>query len=301
MRSTADVTNMPRKEPIHTGKSEAKESALSAMSWPAILGGAAAAVAVSLILLLLGSGLGLAVSSPWALEGISSTSLAVMGVIWIFAMQAISSGLGGYLAGRLRAKWVGIHNEEVLFRDTAHGFLSWVVATIFTVGFVASATTSIVSSGLTAATTVAAATAAGTSQAVGQNMGLSVTDPTAYLVDSLFRTDRPVGDMSMDAIRTETARIFMNDMAKGEFPSDDRAYLAQLVSAQTGLPAAEASERVDNIIAQATTAKETARQRMDDTRQATARFSLFAFLSLVVGAFIACMAARAGGKHRDAY
>jgi len=45
----------------------------------------------------------------------------------------LASGLGGYLAGRLREKWVGIRTDEVVFRDTAHGFLAWALAALIVV------------------------------------------------------------------------------------------------------------------------------------------------------------------------
>lgn len=54
--------------------------------------------------------------------------------------------MGGYLAGRLRTKWTGVHNDEVYFRDTAHGFLSWSVALVVTAAFLASAATALTGS-----------------------------------------------------------------------------------------------------------------------------------------------------------
>jgi hypothetical protein len=103
------------------------ELSASAISWAAIIGGASAAVALSLILLALGSGFGLASVSPWPNSGASVTTLTVMTAIWLVVVQWISSGLGGYLTGRLRTKWVGVHTHEVFFRDTAHGLLAWAV------------------------------------------------------------------------------------------------------------------------------------------------------------------------------
>ena len=50
------------------------------------------------------------------------------------AVQVISCALGGYLAGRLRTKWLNVHDHEVFFRDTAHGLLVWAVSAL--VGFV---------------------------------------------------------------------------------------------------------------------------------------------------------------------
>src|SRR5581483_8597924 len=47
--------------------------------------------------------------------------------------QWIASGIGGYLAGRLRTKWTGLHTDEVFFRDTAHGFLAWALGTVMMV------------------------------------------------------------------------------------------------------------------------------------------------------------------------
>ena len=48
-----------------------------AVSWGAIIAGAAGAAALSLVLFLLGTGLGFAAVSPWASEGISGTTAAV--------------------------------------------------------------------------------------------------------------------------------------------------------------------------------------------------------------------------------
>jgi hypothetical protein len=89
----------------------------SAVSWGAIFAGAAAAAALSLILLLLGTGLGLSSVSPWANEGVSATALSVSTILWLTFTQLAASAMGGYLAGRLRTKWVSVHGDEVYFRD----------------------------------------------------------------------------------------------------------------------------------------------------------------------------------------
>jgi hypothetical protein len=102
----------------------------STVSWPAIIAGAFVAVGASLILLLLGSGLGFASISPWADRGISATTFAVTGAIWLIVTQWVSAGLGGYIAGRLRTRWHGTHTHEIFFRDTAHGLVTWAVATV---------------------------------------------------------------------------------------------------------------------------------------------------------------------------
>ena len=111
---------------------DAHFSGKSAASWPAIFAGAFVAVSVSLVLLALGSGLGFAAISPWQGHGVSATTFTVTTAIWLIVTQWLSAALGGYIAGRLRTKWVGTHTHEVFFRDTAHGFVTWSVATVFT-------------------------------------------------------------------------------------------------------------------------------------------------------------------------
>jgi hypothetical protein len=112
----------------------------SAVSWASIIAGAFVAAAVSLVLLALGSGLGFAAVSPWPDRGVSPSTFAITTAIWLIVMQWLSSAAGGYIAGRLRTKWTGTHTHEVFFRDTAHGFITWAVASVFVaVVFAASA------------------------------------------------------------------------------------------------------------------------------------------------------------------
>ncbi len=96
----------------------------SAVSWAAIFAGSVGAAALSLLLLILGTGLGFSAVSPWSTEGISATTLGFSAIAWLSFTQIAASGMGGYLAGRLRTRWFGAHNDEVFFRDTAHGFLT---------------------------------------------------------------------------------------------------------------------------------------------------------------------------------
>ena len=117
----------------------------SAVSWGAIVAGAAGAAALALILLMLGTGLGLSSVSPWAYSGVSATTFGVSTILWLTFTQLVASGMGGYLAGRLRTKWVAVHTDEVYFRDTAHGFLSWAVAALATAALLTSVIGSIVS------------------------------------------------------------------------------------------------------------------------------------------------------------
>ncbi|HEX3141453.1 MAG TPA: hypothetical protein VHQ87_15450, partial [Rhizobacter sp.] len=132
----------------------------SAVSWGAIFAGAAGATALSLVLLILGTGLGLTAVSPWALRGASATTLGLSALAWVAFTQLAASGVGGYLAGRLRTRWSDLAGDEVFFRDTAHGFLAWAVASVASAALLASVSGAIVGSGLQAG-----ASAAGTAVA----------------------------------------------------------------------------------------------------------------------------------------
>jgi hypothetical protein len=127
-----NTTTAPLNPPDYGYNANPSRTSNSAVSWGAIVAGAAAGAALSLILLILGVGLGLSAVSPWVNEGISAERFGMSTIIWLSITQLLSSALGGYLAGRLRTKWVDIHNDEVYFRDTAHGFLAWAVASLAT-------------------------------------------------------------------------------------------------------------------------------------------------------------------------
>lgn len=130
----------------------------SAVSWSAVFAGAAATVALSLILLILGVGLGLSAVSPWVQSGVGALTLGISTIVWLSATQIVAAGMGGYLAGRLRTRWAGVHTDEVYFRDTAHGFLSWGVAMLVTAALFTSVIGSIVGTAVNAGASVASAT-----------------------------------------------------------------------------------------------------------------------------------------------
>jgi hypothetical protein len=300
------------------------EASKSAVSWAAIIAGAVVAAAVSLILLALASGLGLASVSPWPNSGASLTTFSVMTAIGLIVVQWLASGLGGYVTGRLRTKWVGTHTHEVFFRDTAHGFIMWALSTVLVATLLASATASLIGAGAHGAAMVATGAAAGGSAAAdsgatnsgtsgggsasgGANSGAptGTLSPTgsisAYNIDTLFRPAQPnanSANSSADA-RAETTRILTRSLTSGDVPAADRAYLAQLVAARTGVSDTDAQKRVDNAIAQVQADETKARQAADTARKASAAASIFTALSMVIGAFIACAAAALGGQLRD--
>src|SRR5437588_370139 len=116
----------------------------SAVGWGAIGAGAVATIATNIVLLTLGAGIGLTVASPWAGEGASAKAIAASGVAWMVVVQWLSAAMGGYMAGRLRLRWNYFDRDEVFFRDTAHGFLSWGLALALVTFFAIALTTGVV-------------------------------------------------------------------------------------------------------------------------------------------------------------
>ncbi|MFI5070860.1 MAG: hypothetical protein ACHP8A_08210 [Terriglobales bacterium] len=271
--ATAPITH-----PLQSGLVEStvkNEASSSGISWAAVLGGAVVCAAMSLILLALGTGIGLSSVSPWSNTGASASTIGMAAIVWLIVSQIIASAMGGYLAGRLRTKWVSIHTDEVYFRDTAHGFLVWAVGLVITAAFLASAATSIIG---------------GTAQ-MGAS-ALSSADPNEYYIDTLFRSDRPTPDSNDASIRAESRGIFANGLRQKDLTAPDKTYLGQLVAARTGLTQAEAEQRVSEVFTQA-------RQATDNARKALAHSMYWMFLALLIGAFCASFAATIGGKQRD--
>lgn len=280
------------------------ESSSSAVSWGPIIAGAFAASTLTFILMLLGSGLGLTMVSPWSNAGASVTTFAVSTAIWLVIVQWLSSGVGGYLTGRLRTKWVGIHTDETFFRDTAHGFMAWALATLLVVFVLGSALSAAIGTGVQAASTVASGAAMGASAGGAANAVDSGSDAGSYFVDSLFRPSDPSrlaesGAEGDAAAAAQASRILIASAAAGEVSAEDKTYLGQLVAALTGLSQADATARVDAVLAQVDAAKVKAQEAADTARKAGATFALIGALSLIIGAFIASAAAVLGGRQRD--
>lgn len=281
-----------------------ESTTLSGVSWGAIFAGAAAAAALSLILVLLGFGLGFSAVSPWANEGVSAKSLGITTIVWLAFTQIVASGLGGYIAGRLRVKWAYMHSDEVYFRDTAHGFLAWCVATLVTATLMAGSVSSIVSGGVQAGAQVAGGAASSVTQVAGTAAANTDSDQYGYYIDSLFRDDRPAA-VSDDAVHGTVTRIFVRSLANdGQLAAEDRTYLAQLVAQRTNLTQADAERRVDEVYARTQKAvvdtKRAAQQAADTTAKVAAMTTLWMFVALLAGAFFASLAATFGGRRRDA-
>ena len=274
--STPARAQAPLVEP--SGRNEAHSSGVT---WGAVIAGAFAVSALSLALLALGTGIGLSAVSPWVNGSVSASAIGWTAIGWLVLMQLIASSAGGYLAGRLRTKWVNVHTHEVYFRDTAHGFLAWAVGLVITAAFFTSAATAMI--GGAAAGAVTASGPAQSRDGVGTN---------GYLVDTLLRPSAPGVDKDNALARSEFGLIFANSLREGNMPSADRAYLSQVVAARTGVSQSDAEKRVDDAYTQA-------RQAADAVRKEVAHSMYWTFLALLIGAFCASFAATIGGRERD--
>ena len=125
-----DTPSYSAVDPVLYPAGTTTESKGSALSWSAVAGGTVAAIALTLTLLTLGSAFGLGSVSPWPGVGARPTTFTIGAGLWLVVTQWLSAAMGGYLAGRLRVRWHGLHTDEVMFRDTAHGFLTWATATV---------------------------------------------------------------------------------------------------------------------------------------------------------------------------
>jgi hypothetical protein len=288
----------------------------SATSWGAIFAGAAAAAALSLVLLVLGTGLGLSSLSPWADDGASGKALGIGTAVWVAFMAIASSALGGYVAGRLRTRWVSLHSDEVAFRDTAHGFLAWAVATLATAFLLSSTVAGIVGGGLKAGAQVAGSAAGGATAAAGGAAAAAGNDaaksgggdgPMGYFVDQLFRSPKEgaakPSASNEQAQTAEVTRIFVNATASGKLPPEDARQVAQVVSQRTGMSRQDAEKRVNETFAAMQAKKEeaekAAREAADKARKASAVAALWMCITMLLGACVGSLFGVYGGRRRD--
>ena len=278
----------------------------SPFSWSAAIAGTLAAMAVSFIVIALGSGIGLSFASPYS--GPSATSLTIAAAVWLVLAQTLGFATGGYLAGRLRSSALDELADETLFRDAAQGFVVWAIGTVIMTAGV------ILASYLAASATSQAVGNAASSAAMmrsGSDGGATTGSMTDYFVDLVLRpdpataagrrSDTTVGAAAQspapsNEVRAEVTRILVRGIAQAKLDDNDRTYLAQVVSARTGLPADQAENRVAEV---ENKAREAVKETADKARKAGAFFSFWTFMSLLFGGAAATLAGIAGGQLRD--
>ena len=322
MTNIYDSTNISSQEAARHLPAAAVNSA-SAVSWGAIFAGAAAAASLALMLLMLGAGLGLTSISPWENQGLAAGTVGIAAIAWLTFTQIVASGMGGYLAGRLRTKWVDTHTNEIYFRDTAHGFLTWAVALLVSAVLLTTTISSLIGGSAKVIGSVAGGATATAVNNAGEGSSMLSKSSMEYFTRSLFRASgsTPAGNsnasgndvMAMNqpappkaespAQLAEVTGIFANSIYSGALPQDDLTYVAQLVSQNTGISQQEAEQRVqavyDKAQANLKEAKVKAQQAADAARKTTSYVTLWSFISLLIGAFVASLCATYGGRQRD--
>jgi hypothetical protein len=269
----------------------------SAVSWSAILAGAAVSAGLSLILLLIGSGIGFSVMNPWSSSAAATTTkAATVAGIYITVTAVMASAVGGYLAGRLRHLWLGTHPHEAFFRDTAHGLITWAVATVASVALLGTVTSSLTGTAARGAGMVAARDGG------AANFATSLTDQLFaydYVAVSKAQGNLPNTGIARDynGDRAVAARLLgrmatQRDLTPPDRTTDERQNLAVIVAARTGLSLPDAEKRVAAVEADARAAAETA-------RRVGMMLSFWLAASLLAGALAASLAAWEGGAIRD--
>ena len=257
------------------------EPSIAGVSWPAVAAGAVVSCALTVVLIAFGIGLGLSVVSPWAGAGVSATTFKIGTGLYLIVIAMLSSSIGGYIAGRLRTRWIGVHSDEVYFRDTAHGFVAWAFASVFGAVLLATPVSSLIGGGSSAAVQGSAS--------AGRSIG-----PMDSYVDTLLRSDAPASQQgSSNESRGELNRLFLSSFRNGsDLKPSDREYVSKVVAARTGLSQADADKRVNEVVTQA-------KSDIDATRKATAQLAFWLTVSLLIGAFCSSLAATEGGGLRD--
>lgn len=282
----------------------------SAVSWGAIFAGAVGAASLAMILLMLGVGLGLSSVSPYGNQGVNAGTIGVATIAWLIFTQIAASGMGGYLAGRLRSKWVDTHSNEIYFRDTAHGFLAWAVAALISAILLTSTIGSIIGGGAKAVGSMAgSASSLSINSMLDESNGSSKSydSSMSYFVNSLFRANPSQGSAQPNRVTPaqlgEVTGIFINSISTGSLADNDLQYVAQLISQNTGITQQEAEQRVKDIYAKVQSkvqeTKDIAKQAADKALKTSSHLALWTFISLLVGAFIASLCATFGGRQRD--
>jgi hypothetical protein len=246
------------------------------LQWTPIVVGALTATALSLILITFAATVGLGVSSAAPTWRDASWALWLLSGLFLILQALIAFGCGGYVTGRTEAPLDLGDVEQVERRDGFHGIAAWALAVVL-------------------GALLAAFVGMAASRPSALSTPPSATEPAvlSYEIDQLFRAGRTKpANYDLTPARAEAGRILLTSSSHSGVSTEDRSYLAQLVSGTTGLAGADAERRVDNVIS--------------DSRHAIARArasaTILAFsiaTALLIGAVAAWAGAEAGGRHRD--
>ena len=249
----------------------------SYLQWTPVVAGAICAAALSFILVTFAAAVGLGVSSTSPTWRDASVALWILSGLYLILQALLSFGLGGYIAGRIRTSLAENSTEEEENRDGLHGLAAWALAVVMGAAL----------AGLIGASAINRPSVPTTSA------NSSAAEPIlSYELDRLFRSARRPANVDLNSERAEAGRILLTSSSHEGVSADDRTYLIQQVAATTGLAAADAERRVDNVIASSRTA-------LARSRRSTIILAFSLAAALLLGAVAAWAAASAGGRHRD--
>jgi hypothetical protein len=253
------------------------EQAPARVEWGPVIAGAIAAAALALVLHAFAAGIGISVSSTAPTWRDASFALVFLSGLYLLLAGFASYGFGAYVAARLRRRRAA-GSEDGSFSDGMHGLMVWALATLLT------AILAVAVAGIGSRLAAPSGAAGPSASVAGENI-------IALDLDRLFRADRrPQTDMAY--ARAEAARILLTASGHRGMLPEDRQYLVRLVSANTGLAAAEAERRVESVVTRA-------KENIDRARRAAAILAFMAAAVALMGAAVAWWAACTGGQHRD--
>ncbi|MDZ4792110.1 MAG: hypothetical protein SGJ17_13035 [Hyphomicrobiales bacterium] len=266
------------------------------VDWAAVFAGVFVSTASALLLAGAGAALGLSFTT----SAESAKSAALGAVVWIGIVTLYAAGVGGYISGRLRVNASVAPPEEIGFRDGVSGLLVWALGVLLSGVLAAVVITSAAKTVVQAGTTLTGATAG----VLGATAPAAGSGPVDYLIDRAFRpSETAAATAGGGDVRDEVTRILTASAVKGSVSNEDKQYLARLAAARSGVPEAEARQRIDTLTAdaQAAAAKVSgeAKNAADNARKAGALFGVLNTVITLLAGVLAWYTARIGGHHRD--
>jgi hypothetical protein len=273
----------------------------SFVEWPAVLAGAVLAAALSFVFLTFGAAIGLSATSPWPGSGLSAKVIASIAVFWILAQQIGSFLIGGYVAGRIRTRWLE-PGHEAEFRDGLHGCLVWAIGILIGALLLFATAGAAARTGVEVAGRAAASVAATTDTMDGvidtmlrpmaTAQAPAAAPPAAGAPQQAPRPRAATAPAGGDDVRAEMSRVLASSVASGGLSAENRAYLAQLVAQRSGISQQDAERRVDSAV-------NAAREAADKARKAAVLTGFVTAAGLILSLGAAWWAAIKGGQHRD--
>ena len=266
----------------------------SYVEWSAIIGGIVLASAISIVLLAFGSAVGLSFSTASVTTKGYAIGAGIGAGLWFIWVQVSSFMAGAYLTGRMRKRKHDATEHEVEVRDGSHGLLVWAGSVLIGSYLALSGVSSLVNSIGSVAKTATESTAIAANGTASGSM--------QYYTDVLLREPSPSGSTPARADRAAAASeintILVRSIVAAPTP-DDKTYLAQIVSQQSGVTADVAKKRVDDAYASIDSAKADVAKAADSARRIGIIAAFLLAASMLVSAAAAYWAATLGGSHRD--